>query len=485
MTNFIPINLLFVLPEIILSIAGMALLAGGVFFNKLAKSTPAITIIILLAIFAFLFTVNINDQTIFNGLAKSSNYTNFIKLILVLAAAIVLIFTNNYFNERLINIGYEYYILIIYSLVGMFLMVSANSLITLYMGIELQSLSLYVLAGINKKSAKSSEASLKYFILGAVASCIFLFGASYVYGYTGSFDYIDIKNFVGKNYESITQVPSPLILGAVLVIAALFFKVSAAPFHMWTPDVYEGVKTPVTAYFSVLPKLAGVVALINMLNGTFLYVKPMWQQVVYFAAVASMFIGAFGAITQINFKRLLAYSSIGHIGYALVGIIAGGGESITSTVVYLIIYMFTSLAVFGCIMAVQNKDIDNAVEDEQIANYAGLSQVNPALAFMVAALLLSLAGIPFMAGFFAKFYVFTQAIDAGYIILAILGVIASVISAYYYLKIIKTMYFDEPKHAIQVEMSRLYKVVLYVLVAANLLLFIFVSDLYGYIEKLV
>ena len=329
----------------------------------------------------------------------------------------------------------EYPVLVLLATVGMMLMISASDLIGLYLSLELQSLALYVVAAINRDSAKASEAGLKYFVLGALSSGLLLYGASLVYGFTGHTDFGGIATAIHGSGASLG-----IVFGLVFIISGLAFKVSAVPFHMWTPDVYEGAPTPVTVFFATAPKIAAIALFTRVMVGPFAEAIGQWQQVVEFISILSMAFGAIAAIGQNNIKRLLAYSSIGNMGFALVGLAAGTQEGVQGLVIYMLIYLATTLGTFACILAMRRK----GVYLEQISDLAGLSRHDKGLAFVLAMLMFSLAGIPPLAGFFGKLFVFMAAVKAGLYVLAILGVVASVIGAYYYLRIIKIMYFDQP-----------------------------------------
>jgi NADH-quinone oxidoreductase subunit N len=333
------------------------------------------------------------------------------------------------------GVKFEFPVLILLASTGMMMMISANDLIALYVGLELQSLSLYVIAAFRRNSARSAEAGLKYFVLGALSSGMLLYGASLVYGFTGSTDFATIAAAVQPSGANIG-----LIFGLVFLMAGFAFKISAVPFHMWTPDVYEGAPTPVTAFFAAAPKLAAMALTVRVLVTAFPAVTIQWQQIITFLAIASMALGSFAAIGQTNIKRLMAYSSIGHMGYALVGLAAGSAEGVQGVIIYLAIYLVMTLGTFACILAMRREG--RMVED--IDALSGLSRTNPMMAFMLAMLLFSLAGIPPLAGFFAKFYVFLATIHAGLYALAVIGVLLSVVGAYYYLRIVKIMYFDAP-----------------------------------------
>jgi NADH-quinone oxidoreductase subunit N len=330
---------------------------------------------------------------------------------------------------------FEFPVLIVIATLGMMLMISASDLISVYLGLELQSLALYVVAAIHRDNVRSTEAGLKYFVLGALSSGMLLYGASLVYGFTGQTTFAGIANAIEAAPASLG-----LTFGLVFLITGFAFKVSAVPFHMWTPDVYEGAPTPVTAFFSAAPKVAAMALFVRAMMEGFAPVISDWQQIVTFLAILSMALGAFAAIGQQNIKRLMAYSSIGHVGYALVGLAAGTHAGVTGVVIYLFIYVAMTLGTFAVILFMRR----GGVMIEEISELSGLARTHPVIAAMLAMLLFSLAGIPPLAGFFAKFYVFLAAIQAGLYPLAVIGVLASVVGAYYYLRIIKIMYFDEP-----------------------------------------
>ncbi len=334
---------------------------------------------------------------------------------------------------------FEFPVLVLLAAVGMMMMVSASDLIALYLGLELQSLSLYVLAAIRRDDTRSSEAGLKYFVLGALSSGMLLYGASLLYGTTGATGFTEIAAAVAR--EGAGNLG--LTVGLVFLLVGLAFKVSAVPFHMWTPDVYEGAPTPVTAFFAAAPKLAAMALLTRVVAGAFGGAADQWRQIIIFLSIASMLLGAFAAIGQTNIKRLMAYSSIGHVGYALVGLAAGGEQGLEGLLVYLAIYLVMTLGTFACILAMRRGD--GMVED--ISSLSGLAETNLPLAFVLAMLLFSLAGVPPLAGFFAKFYVFAAAVKAGLYPLAVIGVLASVVAAFYYLRIVKVMFFDAPAPA--------------------------------------
>jgi NADH-quinone oxidoreductase subunit N len=394
-----------------------------------------------------------------------NDFTKIMKVIVALGmAASVALSVKYMYQEGLAR--FEFPIVMMFSAIGMMIMISANNLLLMYVGLELQSLSLYVLAAFHRERVKSSEAGMKYFVLGALSSGMLLFGISMIYGFTASLDYDVI-------HDSIENLPLNMgvLMGMIFILAALAFKISAAPFHMWTPDVYEGAPTPVTALFAMVPKVAAMALLIGLLFGPFASVIKEWQQIVWFLSAASMFVGAFAALMQTNIKRLMAYSSIGNMGYALMAVVAGTQEGIGAVIVFLIIYVFMSAGVFSIILSMRR----NGKSLEQISDLSGLSKTNPAMAFAMTILMFSMAGIPPLAGFFSKLVVFNAAIDQGFITLAVLGVLSSVISAYYYLRIIKVMYFDAPVEALDKLASKTKRVIITVSVVFTAL-FIFAPD---------
>jgi len=422
------------LPELLLAVGAMLLLMYGVFRGERSTRSVTVASIVLLLLAALSLIYSVEDGLTFNGAFILDQYARYMKVVTLLGSAAAIAMSIAYARSQKFN-RFEFPILIVIATLGMLLMISANDLIALYLGIELQSLSLYVVAAINRDSARSTEAGLKYFVLGALSSCLLLYGASLVYGFTGHTEFKAIAESLSGNQASLG-----LIFGLVFVFAGLAFKVSAVPFHMWTPDVYEGAPTPVTAFFAAAPKIAAMAMFTRVAISAFEPVTSEWQQITIFMAIASMALGAFAAIGQSNIKRLLAYSSIGHMGFALVGLSAGSLSGVQGVVLYLSIYLAMTLGVFACVLAMRRRD--GMVEE--IADLSGLSQTNPVMAVILAALLFSLAGIPFFGGFFAKFYVFTAAIEAELYPLAVIGVLASVVGAYYYLRIVKVMYFDEP-----------------------------------------
>jgi NADH-quinone oxidoreductase subunit N len=434
------------LPEIIIAVGAMVLLMVGAFRpsdGPTAARDGEVIGWLAIGVLAIAGTVLVSapagTQTLFEAQFVSDAFARFLKVLILAGAAASLMLSFDYLQRHKL-MQFEYPVLVLLAVTGMMMMVSANDLIALYLAIELQSLALYVLAAIRRDDVKSSEAGLKYFVLGALSSGMLLYGASLIYGFTGSTSFAVIAS-VAQSKAAIGNIG--LIVGLVFLLVGLAFKISAVPFHMWTPDVYEGAPTPVTAFFAAVPKLAAMALLVRVLIQAFPGSGVKWQQIIVFLSLASMILGAFAAIGQTNIKRLIAFSSIGHVGFALVGLAAGTQEGVQGVLIYLAIYMAMTLGSFACILAMRRAD----GPVEEIDELAGLSLTNPSMAFILAALLFSLAGIPPLAGFFAKFYVFLAAVKAGLWPLAILGVIASVIGAYYYLRIVKIMFFDPAKPA--------------------------------------
>jgi NADH-quinone oxidoreductase subunit N len=430
--------LLPVLPEIVLSIGAMALLMFGVFRGERDAMLVNWASIGLLVLVAVVITVLPQGRLeSFGGSFVLDNFARFMKLLAVAGSAFaIILLIGDVGTER--QRRFEYPVLILLSTVGMMVLVSATDLIALYLGLELMSLCLYVLAAFQRDSTRSTEAGLKYFVLGALSSGMLLYGASLIYGFTGTVSFVGIA-------KASTQAELGLIFGLVFLFAGFCFKVSAVPFHMWTPDVYEGAPTPITAFFAAAPKVAAIAMFVRPTVSAFPGILAQWQQIVVFVSIASMALGSFAAIGQRNFKRLMAYSSIGHMGFALIGLAAGTEEGVRGVIVYMMIYLAMTFGTFACIVAMRYPE--GAVED--LADLSGLARSHPVMAAFLALLLFSLAGIPPLAGFFAKFYVFLAAIKAQLFGLAVIGVLASVVAAFYYLMIVKTMYFDEPKRSFE------------------------------------
>lgn len=427
------------LPEILLAISAMVLLMMGAFGGN--RMTPIITgisvAVLIVAAVMLMLTVPMGET--FGGAFVLDPFARFMKVVTLFGSAVAIAMSVGFARAERFE-TFEYPILILLATLGMMMMISATDMLSLYLGLELQSLALYVIAAINRDSVRSTEAGLKYFVLGALSSGMLLYGISLVYGFTGHTDFASIAAAITEGERNIG-----FIFGMVFVLSGLAFKVSAVPFHMWTPDVYEGAPTPVTAFFAAAPKIAAMAMFIRVTYGAFQTSTFDWQQVVVFISIASMALGAFAAIGQRNIKRLMAYSSIGHMGFALVGVAAGTEAGVKGVIMYLAIYLITTLGAFACILAMRRKD--GMVEE--IDELSGLSKTNPLMAFLLAMIMFSLAGIPPLAGFFAKYYVFVAAVESGLYVLAVLGVLASVVGAYYYLRIVKIMYFDDATDAFE------------------------------------
>ena len=453
------------LPEIVLVLGAMALLMLGVFRGEGSARAVNWIAIMLLAIVAMLVVWPPVERVVtFGGSFVVDDFARFMKILALIGSGAAIAMSLDFFAAEKQQ-RFEYPVLIMLSTAGMMLLISASDLISLYLGLELMSLCLYVLAAIQRESVRSTEAGLKYFVLGALSSGMLLYGASLVYGATGSVSFAEIARAGGQGGLA-------LVFGLVFLFAGFCFKVSAVPFHMWTPDVYEGAPTPVTAFFGAAPKVAAIAMIVRTTIAAFPGIADQWQQILVFVSIASMALGAFAAIGQRNIKRLMAYSSIGHMGFALIGLAAATEEGVRGVLVYMAIYLTMTLGTFACILAMRRGDV--LVED--IGDLAGLARTKPAMAFLFAMLLFSLAGVPPLAGFFAKFYVFLAAIKAGLYTLAVIGVLASVVGAYYYLLIIKIMYFDEPKPGFEPMPSEL-TAVLGVAGIFNLLFFIYPAPL--------
>lgn len=421
--------------EIFLAVAGLFLLAFGAFVKKQITTPLTYTVMgTMLVGVLILLQQDWTTSLTFNDFFIWDTFAGFVKIIILCGMIAVLALSIKYMEAQKID-QFEYPILALFSALGMLIMVSANDLMSLYIGLELQSLSLYVLAAIRRNVTKSAEAGMKYFILGALSSGMVLFGSSLIYGFAGT------TNFTGiaTTLELMESNRLGISMGLIFLLAGIAFKVSAAPFHMWTPDVYEGAPTSVTALFAIVPKLAAIALLMRMLLGPFSEIVFQWSQVLWILSVASMFVGAFAGLAQQNFKRLLAYSSIGNMGYALMGLVAGTPDGAGSIIFYLMIYMMMTAGVFGIFIALRR----GGLFVENISSFSGLSSTHPVSAYGMAILMLSMMGIPPFAGFFGKLFIFQSAIEAGYFYLAIIGVVTSVVAAYYYLRIIKVMFFDE------------------------------------------
>ena len=459
-----------VLPELCLALMAMALLMYGVFRgDKSTGSCSWLAVLALVVTGVIMSLLPESAESAFGGQFIVDQFARFMKWLVLLGSALAVIMSMNY-NAREEIERFEFPVLILFASLGMLLMVSANDLISLYVGLELQSLALYVIAAFRRDSTKSSEAGLKYFVLGALSSGMLLYGASMIYGFAGTTRFEALASlFTGPSADPGVGV----IVGLVFLLAGLAFKVSAVPFHMWTPDVYEGAPTPVTAFFAVAPKIAAIALLVRTMTGPFGELFAQWQQIIVFISIASMLLGALAAIWQTNIKRLLAYSSIGHVGYALVGLAAGSEEGIRGIGVYMAIYLAMNVGTFCCVLSMRRQ----GVLAEGVDDLAGLARNHPMMAAAMAVFMFSMAGIPPLAGFFGKLYVFMAAVNEGLYILAIIGVLTSVIGAFYYLRIIKIMYFDEPADAFDRSAGREIGVIMTIAGLFTLLFFIFPSPI--------
>ncbi len=424
-----------VLPELVLAVGTLMLLLIGAFRGERSTTlVGALALVLLVVTGVLVATLPAGRLVTFGGSFIVDDYARFLKILALIASAVTLVMSADYLGQRRI---FEYVVLVLLSTIGMMVLISAGDLISLYLGLEMMSFALYVVAASNRDNLKSTESGLKYYVLGSLSSGMLLYGASLVYGFTGTVEFAGIA-------AAAREAGIGLIFGLVFLLAGLCFKVSAVPFHMWTPDVYEGAPTPVTAFFASAPKVAAMAIFVRVVLTAFPDVTLQWQQIVVFVSIASMALGSVAAIGQRNIKRMLAYSSIGHMGFALVGLAAGTAEGAQGVVLYLSIYVAMTLGSFAVILAMKRKGLAT----EEISDFAGLSRTNPVLAFFFAMLMFSLAGIPPLAGFFAKFYVFLAAIKAGLFTLSVIGVVTSVVGAFYYLNIVKVMYFDQPVGAV-------------------------------------
>jgi len=467
-------NIELVFPEIFLALSIMFLLILGVFKKESSKIIQNASLLVLLitAVITFNETISVDQTVIFNSSIIIDYLSSFMKIITLLAAFIVLIISSNYLRTfKIFKI--EYPILILSSVLGMMIMISSNDLIVFYMGLELQSLALYVLATFNRDQIKSSEAGLKYFVLSALSSGLLLYGCSLIYGFTGTTNF----NLIAGQFDNSDYA---LTFGIVFVLVGLAFKISAVPFHMWAPDVYEGSPTSVTLFFTMVPKIAALTVFIRFLYVPFLELIDQWQLILVFISIASMLFGAIAAIGQKNLKRLIAYSSISHIGYALAGLATGSNDGIQSSVLYITIYIVMNLGFFSCLLMMKR----NNVYYEKIDDLSGLSKNHPLLSLSLLIILFSLAGIPPLAGFFAKFYIFKSVIEQSMYFLAIVGLLSTVVAAFYYLRIIKIMYFDEEKESYDKDHSLWLKFSLAASTLIILIYFIFPSQLVDAVSKI-
>jgi NADH-quinone oxidoreductase subunit N len=455
------------LPEIVLACSGLLILLMGVIPKK-EQFFPVSMAVVGALVLAAALVLGQAEGTAFLGQYVSDAFSRFTKVLILLGAAVALVLALD-FNEKAGLARFEYSVLMLFATLGMMVMVSANDLMSLYIGLELLSLSLYVIAAFDRDNPRSAEAGLKYFVLGALASGLLLYGASLVYGFAGTTNFDRLADALSGG-----QVGTGVVVGLVFVLAGLAFKVSAVPFHMWTPDVYEGAPTPVTAFFATAPKVAAIALMMRVLTGPFGDLSAQWGQVIWVVSAGSMILGGFAAIGQRNIKRLMAYSSIGHVGYALMGLAVLNDTGFRGVLVYMAIYVVMNLGTFAVLVAMRR----NGRALEEVDDLAGLGRTDPAMALWMAVFMFSMAGIPPLAGFFGKLYVFLAAVQAGYWTLAIIGILTSVVASYYYLRIVKVMYFDAPVAAFDARPASL-TVVMAGTGLLTLLFFLFPAALIG------
>jgi len=465
-------DLYVLLPELILAAGAMVLLLIGAVRGDRSANTLTILAVLLIGASAYLSMV-IGDDTAFHGAFVMDSFARFTKAVILWSSAACVLLAHRFFADEKAE-RFELPVLIVLASLGMSLMVSASNFLALYMGLELQSLALYVLAAFNRESVRSSEAGLKYFVLGSLSSGMMLYGISMIYGFAGTMDFHGVADVIKGSGVNVG-----LIFGLVFLIAGLAFKISAVPFHMWTPDVYEGSPTPITAFLATASKVASLALVLRAIVVPFPGAFHQWQQIIIFISVLSMALGAFAAIGQTNIKRLMAYSSIGHMGYALLGLAAGTQLGLRGVLFYLAFYSLTNVGVFACIQAMRRGG--QAVED--IYDLAGLARTKPKLAFAFAAMMLSLSGLPPLAGIVAKAFIFLAAIQAHLYVLAIFGVLTSVVGAYYYLRIVKVMYFDEPAQPFDGEMGWSVAAIASIATAFTLLFVVRIDVLLNYADS--
>ena len=467
------VNMSFIYPEIFISLSIMFLLILGVFKKNSSNLINNLSILTLISSLVIIFNNPLNvDLVMFNGSYKIDFIASYMKILTILAGTFVLI-TSSKFLKIFKIFQIEYPILILSSILGMIVMISSNDLIVFYVGLELQSLALYVLAAFNRDNVKSSEAGLKYFVLSALSSGLLLYGCSLIYGFSGTTNFDEISIIMNNDNYGLT-------FGIVFILVGLAFKISAVPFHMWAPDVYEGSPTSVTLFFALAPKIAAITVFIRFLYIPFINIIDQWQPIIVFLSIASMVFGAIAAIGQKNLKRLIAYSSIGHMGYALAGLSVGTNQGIQSSVLYISIYLVMNLGFFSCLFMLKRDDKFH----EEIDDLSGLSKNHPLISLSLLVILFSLAGIPPLAGFFAKFYIFKAVLDQSMYYLAIIGLLSTVIAAFYYLRIVKIMYFDIEKEKYDKDYNYGLKFTLMFSTILILFYFIYPSKLIEIISKI-
>ena len=465
-------NLNILLPEIFLTLSIFSILMIGVFIKNSFNLIFNLSSLIILLTIAIILNGSNNVEKIFLESFTRDAFSNFFKILILVSSLFVLNSSKNFIQDNKLS-KFEYPIIILLSILGMFFMVSSNDIILFYLGLELQSLSLYILASIDRDNLRSSESGIKYFVLSALSSGLLLYGCSLLYGFTGSTNFDLIANEMGKENTG-------AVFAMVFILVGLAFKVSAVPFHMWTPDVYEGAPTSVTSYFAVVPKVAGLAVLIKFMLIPFSKILMEWQTIIIFISIASMILGGVAAIGQKNIKRLLAYSSIGHIGYALAGVATGVISGYESAVVYIAIYVVMNIGAFSCLYLLKK----DGEYKENISDLSGISRKHPILAISFLIILFSLAGIPPLGGFFAKFYVFTAVVEQKMYALAIIGLLTTVISAFYYLKIIKTIYFDDSVISFDVAKNKFAQFSIFISCSILLTFFLYPSFLNNVVDTL-
>ncbi len=465
-------NLNIMLPEIFLSLSIFSILMIGVFVKKSFNIIFNLTSLIIILSIVIIFSNSNDEEKIFMESFTRDAFSNYFKVLILLSSLFVLNSSKKFIVENKLD-KFEYPIIILLSILGMFFMVSSNDLILFYLGLELQSLSLYILASIDRDNLRSTESGIKYFVLSALSSGLLLYGCSLLYGFTGSTNFDLIADQLNKENTG-------AVFAMVFILVGLAFKVSAVPFHMWTPDVYEGAPTSITSYFAVVPKVAGLALLIKFMFIPFSNILLEWQTIIIFISIASMILGAVAAMVQKNFKRLLAYSSIGHIGYALAGVATGAISGYESAIIYISIYVVMNIGAFSCLYLLKK----DGQYKENISDLSGISKKNPLLAISLLIILFSLAGVPPLGGFFAKFYVFVAVLENEMYALAIIGLLSTVMSAFYYLKIIKTIYFDDSVITFEATKNRTAQISIFASCTILLTFFLYPSILNNLVNSL-
>jgi len=465
-------NLNILIPEIFLSLSIFSILMIGVFLKKSFNIIFNLSSLIIIVTIAIIISSPNSEEKIFLESFTRDAFSNYFKVLILLSSLFVLNSSKNFIVENKLD-KFEYPIIILLSILGMFFMVSSNDLILFYLGLELQSLSLYILASIDRDNLRSTESGIKYFVLSALSSGLLLYGCSLLYGFTGSTNFDLIASQLNKENTG-------AVFAMVFILVGLAFKVSAVPFHMWTPDVYEGAPTSITSYFAVVPKVAGLALLIKFMFIPFSNILLEWQTIIIFISIASMILGAVAAMVQKNFKRLLAYSSIGHIGYALAGVATGAVSGYESAIVYISIYVIMNIGAFSCLYLLKK----DGQYRENISDLSGISKKHPLLAISFLIILFSLAGVPPLGGFFAKFYVFVAVLEREMYTLAIIGLLTTVMSAFYYLKIIKTIYFDDSIIAFEQTKNRTAQISIFASCTILITFFLYPSILNSLVNSL-